>query len=95
MGSKYARGKYAVGMCGRCGMKVPYREMVSDGQFPGLRVHRSCRDKKHPVEKPFVAAEGIALHHPAPDIDDDSGTLNDANEVLVDGLDGESFGGGT
>ncbi len=95
MGSKYARGKYAVGMCGRCGMKHPYRDMVSDGQYPGLRVCRECRDKKHPVETPFIAVEGIALRKPAPDIDDDTTGINDPNEVLVDLLDGESFGGGT
>ena len=95
MGAKYARGKYAVGMCGRCGEKVAYRELVSDGQYPGLRVCDDCYDKKHPVEKPFVATEGIALRHPAPDIDDDSGDLNEPNEVLVDLLPGNSFEGGT
>ena len=93
--AKLAKGKYAVGICGRCGFKVPYRDLRSDGQYPGLRVCDDCYDKKHPVERPFVAVEGIALRHPAPDIDVDSGSLNDANEVLVDTLDGNSFGGGT
>jgi hypothetical protein len=70
--------------------------MVSDGQFPGLRVMPGSRDIKHPVEKPFDAEEGIALRFPAPDTEDDSGIgLNDDNEPLDDLLGGNNFGGGT
>ena len=94
--AKYAKGRYAVGICGRCGFKVPYKDLRGDGQYPGLRVCDDCYDAKHPVEKPFVADEGIALRKPAPNIDDDTGIgLNDANESLIDILDGNSFGGGT
>jgi hypothetical protein len=93
---RYAKGKHSKGRDARSGDKVKYKDMVSDGQFPGLRVMPEWRDIKHPVEKPFDAEEGIALRFPAPDIEDDSGIgLNDDNEVLADTLDGESFGGGT
>lgn len=93
---KYASGKKSKGRCGRCGDKCEYRDMMSDGQFPGLRVCPDCYDKKHPSEKPINVEDGIALRHPAPDIDDDTGIgLNDANVTLVSTLDGNSFGGQT
>ena len=96
MAAKYASGKHAKGRCGRCGFKVEYRDMVDDGQYPGLRVCEDCRDMKHPVERAFDAQDGIALRKPAPDIDDDTGVgLNDANVTLVSTLDGNSFGGQT
>lgn len=70
---RYASGHKAWFMCGRCGCRGRYKESVSDGQYPGLRVHADCREEKHPSEKPFVADDAVALLHPAPDIDDDSG----------------------
>ena len=92
---KFAKGKYAKGRDARTGDKVNYKDMVSDGQFPGLRVTPDSRDIKHPVEKPFDAEEGIALRFPAPDIEDDSGVgLNDPNVTLLS-LHPDSFGGGT
>ena len=94
---RFAKGKFAKGRDARTGDKVDYKDMVSDGQFPGLRVTRTSRDIKHPVEKPFRAEEGIALKFPAPDIEDDSdtGLINDANETLLSLLPGSTFGGGT
>lgn len=92
---KFAKGKYAKGRDARTGDKVDYKDMVSDGQFPGLRVTPESRDIKHPVEQPFEANEGIALRNPAPDIEDDSdtGLINDPN-VTVLSLFPDSFGGG-
>ena len=96
MAHTYAKGTYSKGRCGRCGDKCDYRDLIDDGQFPGLRVHPDCYDMKHPVETPLNVQDGIALRKPAPDIDDDTGVgLNDANEPIVDTLDGDSFGGGT
>jgi len=70
---RFAKGGSAYFMCGRCGTRGRYTESVSDGQYPGLRVHPNCRDEKHPAEKPFKADDAIALQHPSPDTDDDSG----------------------
>jgi len=93
---RYAKGKHAKARDQRTGDKVNYRDTVSDGQYPGLRVTPGSRDIKHPVEKPFRAEEGIALRHPAPDTEDDSGIgLNDANATLLSTLGGNTFGGGT
>lgn len=92
---KYATGKNALAVCDRCGLRAPYKMLVNDGDKPGLRVHPSCRDEKHPAEKPFNADEGIALKNPRPDRDDDS--VGDSGELLVEALfpNDHNFGGGT
>ena len=91
---RYATGKNAKFMCGRCGMSGMYSESVSDGQLPGLRVHADCREIKHPTEKPFRADDAIALRYPSPDNDDDS--PGDSGETLVEAMGfTNSFGGNT
>lgn len=92
---RFASGKSAWFRCGRCGDRGKYVDSVSDGQLPGLRVHPNCRDEKHPVEKPFKADDAVALQHPGPDIDDDSG--GDSGVSVADALfPGQRvFGGGT
>ena len=69
----YASGRNSWGRCQKCGDRVKYQELVADGQNPGLRVCQSCRDIKHPAERPFRTDEGIALKRPSPDTDDDTG----------------------
>jgi len=53
-------------------MRGFYRDMVEDGQYPGLVVHPYCRDEKHPTEKPYMADDAVILRKPSPDTDDDS-----------------------
>lgn len=91
---KYATGKHALAICDRCGLRAPYRMLVTDGDKPGLRVHPSCRDVKHPTEKPFNADEGIALKNPRPDRDVEVG---DNGQTLVEAMfpNDNNFGGAT
>jgi hypothetical protein len=91
---KYASGKYAWGMCGRCGLRARYAELVADGHIYGLRVHPGCRDIKHPIEKPFSEEDGVALRYPSPDLDDDSPGEGDLLEETFD-AEVRYFGGGT
>lgn len=91
---RYASGKYALGRCARCGDKAAYRDLVSDGQHPGMRVHAWCRDEKHPTEKPFRTDDATGLRNPAPDIDDDSAGEGDQLQETFDS-DITYFGGGT
>lgn len=63
---KFATGKFALAICDRCGLQAPYNMLVPDGYNPGLRVHQSCYDTKHPAEAPFRTDEGIALKNPRP-----------------------------
>lgn len=90
----YAKGKFAVGICARSGIKMRLLDMVEDGYKPGLMVHPAWRDEKHPQERPVKATDPQALKRPAPDVDDDSAGNN--GQLLKDIIDGPYyFGGGT
>lgn len=67
---RFATGKAALAICDRCGLQAPYNMLVPDGYTPGLRVHPSCYDGKHPAEEPFRTDEGIALKNPRPNRED-------------------------
>src|SRR3990167_8213497 len=91
--TKLATGKFAWFQCQRCGMRGRYIDSVADGDNPGLRVHAECRDVKNPQEEPFTAEDGIALRHPAPDLDTAS-NVTEVNPLLnsLPPLNGGSFG---
>ena len=91
---KYAKGTHAVGICARSGRKMLLRDMVPDGQNPGLLVDPDWRDIKHEQERPLDVSDATALRRPAPDIDDDSAGAGDTLAVAL--FSGENFfGGGT
>ena len=60
----------AIGVCDRCKMKVPFVTLVSDPNFPGLRVceDRGCRDQFDPYRLPARKTERINLRFPRPDV---------------------------
>lgn len=91
---RYARGKFAVGICGRCGGKHPLNKLVADGQTPGLMVHPHCRDIKHEQEKRQIKDDAVILRKPAPNVDDDSPGSSTAL-TTARGDAGPFFGGGT
>ncbi len=96
--AKLATGRSALGICQRCGLRAPYTDLVADGQYPNLRVHKNCRDIKNPQERPFNAEDGISLAHPAPDLDKASDPPWTGGPTLINNLPpltGGSFGGGT
>ena len=70
---RWAKGKWALAVCDRCGLTGPYLNMVSE-PGTGWRVHRHCSDGKwnildHPQNGPFpVAGEAIFLRHPRPEL---------------------------
>lgn len=90
----FAEGRRAWSMCARCGLRGMYREMVADGEKPGLRVHESCRDMLHPSKKPFNPEDRIVLRKPSPDTDDDSPGDSGQSLTTAMGFD-HYFGGGT
>lgn len=91
---KFAKGKWAVGICGRSGKKMLLKDMVEDGDIKGLLVDPAWRDIAHPADKPVDLSEGIALKKPAPDTDNDN--PNGAGQSLVDAWGFTNyFGGGT
>lgn len=95
----YAKGKYAIGMCQRCGEVVKLGQLREDGQNH-LIVCGSCYDIKHPAERPVRTDDAVALRRPAPDLDAEaSREIPTAYDMpLVDYLgwpSGTYFGGGT
>lgn len=74
----FSDGKLALGICGLCGMTVPYRELIEDGNVKGLMVERSCRDNIDPYKLSPPPPDAFVLHHPRPDT-----TLNDLPSYLL------------
>ena len=60
----------AIAVCDRCKMKVPFVSLVSDSNFPGLRVcaDRGCKDDLDPYRLPARKTERINLRFPRPDV---------------------------
>lgn len=61
------RGKSAITVCARCGLKMPYNDVVQDRNVRGLWVHAECADNKDPYKLPARQPENITLQHPRPD----------------------------
>ncbi len=72
MSTIYASGKWAIGICDRCGLRMKYDEMVWDGdtQAKTLRVHPECRDSLSPyiviAKRNQTRMDKIALRYPRP-----------------------------
>jgi hypothetical protein len=60
----------AIAVCDRCKMKVPFVTLVSDSNFPGLRVcaERGCKDQLDPYRLPARKTERINLRFARPDV---------------------------
>lgn len=67
MPRKYAIGRRAWFICGRCGQRGLYRDSVFDGYYPNVRVHPECFEDRHPQEKLVKVDDPIALWRPSPD----------------------------
>lgn len=63
----FAGGRYAIAVCDRCNIKMPYRMLRADGDNPGLRVCADCRDVKDPYKLPSRKLENYVLRFPRPD----------------------------
>lgn len=59
----------AIAVCDRCKFKMPYNDLMMDGDKPGLRVCLECRDVKDPWKLPRPREKPITLRFPRPDID--------------------------
>lgn len=59
----------AIAVCDRCKMKRPFTSLMSDRNFPGLRVcDLGCRDELDPYRLPARKTERINLRFPRPDV---------------------------
>lgn len=66
MTTRYARGEHALGECARSGIVMLRKDMVEDGQFPGLLVHPDWYEPPYP-EPLKDLSDAVALYRPAPE----------------------------
>ena len=64
---RYARGDKAWGECARSGKRLLRKNMVEDGQYPGLLVAPDWYEPKHHQETPVEVDDPIAIYKPAPE----------------------------
>ena len=84
------RGKTfaAIGICDRCSRKFPLEELMSDPNYPGLRVCKVDQDQLDPYRLPARQTERITLPFVRPDTPLTSapyGVISeDGNTFLID-----------
>ena len=62
----YAQGKYALGICDRCGMQYKFTTLRKE--WTGFKVCAECYEPKHPqLEPKRNVSDSIALRDPRPD----------------------------
>ncbi len=70
---RYASGRYALGICDRCGLRTRLLNLVREAET-GLMVHPSCEDDPIPRARPLAPA--VVLRNPRPD-SNEGGTQED------------------
>lgn len=62
------KSKWAIGICARCSEKMPYSDLIEDGNTPGLFVCSRDWDPLDPWRLPPRETEDITLDHARPDV---------------------------
>ena len=68
MAGEFSTGRIAIAICGRCSVKMPYTKLMADGNSPGLRVCKDCRDPIDPYRLPARQPDAFTLRNPRPDL---------------------------
>ncbi len=68
MSGGFAYGKIAKAICGRCQVRYPYTKLMADGNSPGLRVCKDCRDEIDPYKLAPRQPDSYVLKFPRPDV---------------------------
>jgi len=79
MASSFSTGRIAIAVCGRCSVKVPYRDLMSDGNYRELKVCSECRDEIDPYRLAPRQPDSYILRNPRPDR-----SLTDIPNYLLD-----------
>ncbi len=56
---------------------MPYRDLVEDGQIPGLLVHPDWYEPRHPQELPPDTSDAVALWRPSPELSVNEGEFDE------------------
>jgi len=57
----------AIGICGRCRVKMYLSELKSDPNIPGMRVCKECADNYDPYRLAARAPDSLDVSNPRPD----------------------------
>lgn len=90
--SKFTKGKYAFGICDRCGDKIKYNDLKKE--WTGLKVCSECLDHKTKQEFPTrVTMDPEALKDPRADNDKEAniGVVSAADNVNGETPIGKAF----
>ena len=68
-GAGYARGRNALAICERCGLRVKYLDLMYDGDTPSLKVCADCWDPEHPQDRLPDTFDPVTLYDPTGDPD--------------------------
>lgn len=79
MSGTYSSGRLAIAVCGRCSVKMPYNQLMSDGNNRDLKVCADCRDNIDPYRLAPRQPDAYILRNPRPDRN-----LNDIPRYLLD-----------
>ena len=78
----------AIGICGRCSIKMPLGDLMPDPNYPGLLVCEKDRDQYDPYRLPARQPDNILLPFTRPDAPigtDPAGVITqDDNYFLID-----------
>lgn len=75
-----------IGICDRCSRKFPIVELMSDPNYPGLRVCRDDLDELDPYRLPARQTERITLPFVRPDVSvatDPAGLVSEDGNTFV------------
>lgn len=88
------RPTLGIGVCGRCGIKMPLDKLSPDPNYPGLRVCDKDKDNFDPYRLPARQPEKISLPFTRPDTPiptNPSGVITDNEDYFLITQDGDAF----
>ncbi len=84
----------AIGVCGRCSIKMPLDQLLPDPNYPGLLVCEKDRDEYDPYRLPARQPDNILLPFTRPDTPiptDPAGVITQDSDYFLITEDGEDY----
>ena len=84
----------AIGICGRCSIKMPLGDLMPDPNYPGLLVCEKDRDQYDPYRLPARQPDNILLPFTRPDAPigtDPAGVITQDDNYFLITEDGEDY----
>jgi hypothetical protein len=88
------KGTYGIGICARCQRKMSLDDLMSDPNYPGLRVCIEDLDQFDPYRLAARQPERITLNYPRPDVPialNPLGTISQDSDEFIINDNGEDY----